>query len=534
MRFFSRIPLRFGAPFVTGAFLCMPPAGGRVSPSPEAPTPTLVVFITVDQLLPDYLDRYRRQFTGGLARMLKGGAIYTDAHQDHAITETAPGHASVMSGRFPSSTGITRNLAGVGDPDSPLIGSDGPGASPYRFRGTTLTDWLIAKYSGTRALSVSTKDRGAILPIGRSKQQVYWYAPVGLFTTSTWYRDSLPDWVRRFNARRIPHSQAGKQWPLLLPEKEYAEPDAVEAEGFGRDNVFPHPFPTDSIQAAKLFPGYPMMDEAVLQFALEGLGQLGLGKGPDPDVLAVSLSTADYVGHRFGPDSREIHDQVLRLDRYLGAFIDSLFKLRDSSRVIFALTADHGVAPIPELAGARFKPRPLRVQIAPAFETARAVVRRAGADTNAVDFESGAFYVDGDALGGNGLRASAVVDAFVAAARLTPGVLRVDRFAELAKTDTTKDAISRRWLHMFPPDMKPQAVVTLTPGSMYNYALAATHGSPHDYDSHVPVIFYGPPFAPARHTRFTRTVDIGPTLAWVLGITRTERLDGRALMGAIR
>ncbi|MEO8450720.1 MAG: alkaline phosphatase family protein, partial [Gemmatimonadota bacterium] len=137
---------RVAAFSVLALLFCSAPASAPTQgPSPQAPAPTLLVFITVDQLRPDYLDRYKSQFTGGLARFVKQGAFFTEAYQDHGITETAPGHASLMSGRFPRSTGITRNAVGVGDATSPLLGSTDYSASPRRFRGTTLTDWLLAK-----------------------------------------------------------------------------------------------------------------------------------------------------------------------------------------------------------------------------------------------------------------------------------------------------------------------------------------------------------------------------------------------------
>src|SRR3989475_6057573 len=138
-------------------------AGLGVAAAP-APKPRLVVVITVDQLRPDYLERYRSQLKGGFAMLMKEGASFTDAYQDHAVTETAPGHSTILSGRWPAHTGIIRNLGGVQDPAAPLIGIAGPGASPARFRGTELFDWLQAAEPKARALSVSRKDRGAIRP----------------------------------------------------------------------------------------------------------------------------------------------------------------------------------------------------------------------------------------------------------------------------------------------------------------------------------------------------------------------------------
>src|SRR5947207_13047814 len=261
-----------------------------------APKPRLVVVITVDQLRPDYLERYRPQLRGGLATLLKQGAVFTEAYHDHAITETAPGHATILSGRWPAHTGIIRNLVGVQDSATSLIGVTGIGASPARFRGTELFDWLKAAEPTARALSVSGKDRGAILPIGRAKEQVYWYVG-GVFTTSRYYADSLPLWVRVFNGEPVPRRQAATQWTLFLPERDYPEPDSVPYENQGRDFVFPHRLPSDSGQAALAFIATPTMDSLTLAFALEGTRALRLGVRGTTDLPAVSLSTTDHIGH---------------------------------------------------------------------------------------------------------------------------------------------------------------------------------------------------------------------------------------------
>jgi predicted AlkP superfamily pyrophosphatase or phosphodiesterase len=505
------------------------------APAPRPAKPTLLVFITVDQFRPDYLERFRSQLHGGLARLEARGAYFTDAHQDYAITETAPGHASTMSGRYPRSTGITRNVMGVNDPSSKLIGSKDPGASPFRFRGTTLTDWLTAADPATRVLSVSAKDRGAILPIGRSKQSVYWYANNGVFTTSKWYADTLPSWVARFNARDLARGFAGRAWePLLTDPGAYPEPDSVRYEANGIDIAFPHWFRADSDTTALYLRFTPFVDQLTAALALEGVRQLGLGRGPSTDVLAVSFSATDYVGHFYGPESKEQHDQILRLDRVLGGLLDTLFQLRDSTRIVIAMTADHGGGMLPELHGK------LRVDFDPLVAATKKSVQAAGGEAAAVEFESGALFVDPKKLGGT-LTSDDVTQSFLEHARQLPGVLRVDRFAELARVDTTKDSIARRWLHMFAPDLAPTAVVTLQEGNVfrlatspYPYPIQATHGSPHDQDSHVPIILVGAPFRPGRYGRRVRTADIAPTLAQVLGVRPLELLDGRPLIEAIR
>ncbi len=524
---------RFIAAFAVSLGAC----AASIQQPPAPAQPVLVVFITVDQLLPEYYDRWRHQLRGGLARLYAEGAVFQNGYQDHAITETAPGHASTMSGRFPVHTGIASNSAGVYDERTTLVGATGVGASPHRFKGTTLADWMLARDPATRVLSVSRKDRGAILPIGKSNAEVYWYAstlnPVdGSFVTSSYYAAELPRWVRDFNARRSPHGYAGKVWDLLLPKNAYTEPDSVPVENLGRDFVFPHVTPTGPDTAAFLLPNYPWMDELTLQFALDGVRRIQLGASGRTDLLAVSLSTMDAVGHAFGPDSKEVHDHMLRLDRMLGSFLDSLFTMRGKGRVIVALTGDHGVAPFIEVSG-RFKnPQATRVFIWPLIARARQTIREAGGDTTAIGFGSGALTLNRPALGN--VNVDALVAAFADSAARMPGVMRVDRPSELARRDTVRDHIARRWLHMFDSDNDAALVITLTPYSYWGAGTYATHGTPHDYDARVPIIFLGPPFRTGMHHQTARVVDMAPTLARALGLTPAERLDGVVLGAALK
>jgi len=511
------------------------PASMAAPQSSQADRPTLVVMLTIDQLRPDYLTLFEGQLTGGLGRLLRGGAVFLNAFQDHAITETAPGHASVLSGRFPRSTGIMSNSAGVYDPQSPLIGSRGEPASPFRFRGTGLADWLRFSNPRSQALSVSRKDRGAILPMGRAKQAVFWFAQSnGSFTTSRYYVDTLPSWVQAFNDRRLPHAFAGKAWDLLLDASEYPEPDSVSTESAGRDYAFPHRFPQDPAQTAAQIAGYPMMDQLTLAFALEGVRQMKLGTGDGTDLLAVSLSTTDAVGHRFGPDSREIHDQVLRLDQYLGAFLDTLYALRDSSRIVLALTSDHGVTPLPATRSRSPNQGAGWVNVLPAVIPLFASLRAAGVDTSSFRFEDGVLYLEDTAISRAGLRSDAVVRAFSTELMKIRGVLRVDRVATLASRDTSRDDIARRWLHMLPPDLPAVAVVTLRPYWYWREWTYTTHGTPHDSDAAVPIIFYGAGIKPGRSDRRVLVVDIAPTLAAIADVRPLEVLDGRVLREVIR
>lgn len=501
-----------------------------------AEPPKLVVFIAVDQLRGDMLDRYRDELKAGYARLMRG-AWFVNGFQDHAVTETAPGHASALSGRFPRSTGIASNSAGVVDPRYQLLSglANEIGASPERFRGTTLFDWLQAKDSRARALSVSMKDRGAILTIGRAKQDVYWYSGNGSFTTSTYYRDSLPTWVRAFNDRGIARKYAGAEWRLSRHPSTYVEPDTVPHENRGQDNVFPHKFPADTNNAAQYVRATPTMDSLTALFALEGLRHSDIGRGPHTDVLAISFSATDVIGHIYGPDSREAHENQLRLDQTIGWFLDSLYAQRDSATVIVALTGDHGVQPNPQLARERGEAtgdQGLIVSLAGTVSAVRAGLGAAGADTMALRYDGGIVSLDRTSLRRAGLNADSLLDSFATAARQLRGVARVDRIRAIRRADFAIDPIARRWAHQIPADSPVELVITLTRYS-YWYPATATHGSPYDLDAHVPIIFYGPGIKPGRHSTFTRVVDMAPTLAQLTGARTQERIDGVVLLQAL-
>ncbi|MGH7569351.1 MAG: alkaline phosphatase family protein [Gemmatimonadales bacterium] len=516
--------------------------GVAVAPLPLRPLaaqqrPKLVVMITVDQLRPDYLERWKSQLVGGFPTLVAEGAVFASAYQDHALTETAPGHATVLSGRWPAHTGILTNAAGVQDTAAPLLAApNGPGASPRRFRGTAFFDWLKAKDPRARALSVSRKDRGAILPVGAAKEQVYWYQS-GLFTTSRYYADSLPAWVRTFNARRVPFKAAGTRWTLLLSETSYPEPDEAPWENRGR-STFPYETPTDSAAAAAVYAGTPWMDSLTLAFALAGAEALRLGRRGTTDLLAVSLSSTDAIGHAFGPDSRELHDQVLRLDRYLGWFLGTLFRRYGRGGVLIALTADHGVTPYPEVSRQRGHADATRVSLdSLVAATNRQLDQLAGATPPRawLAFDTGMLFLqDNGRLTAAGVSVDSVLQSLTARILAVPGVARVNGPAELARADTATDAVARRWLHHLAPDAGVVLVVTLKEYSVWDGFPIAMHGQPSELDAHVPLILWGRGVKPGTYTGRAATVDIAPTLARLLGLTPLSLLDGRVLAEALR
>ena len=523
--------MRLFAAVIAGVLGLLLHAGGARAQSGKKPT--LVVLVTIDQFRADYLERFGRQMDGGIARLMRGGAVFTDAHHDHGITETAPGHATLLSGRFPRSTGIMMNSIGVADTTAPLIaGGYGAGASPKLFNGTTLADWLHSADPRSRALSVSMKDRAAILPIGKSRSDVYWYSPDGRFITSRYYRDTLPGWVTAFNEQGWGLKYGGRQWTLLRNASEYPEPDSVPVESRGSGFTFPHMLPADGYDAASSIRGTPFIDDLVVAFALHGVRSLNLGAGPQTDLLSISLSATDVIGHSFGPDSREIHDQVLRVDHAVGRLLDSLYAMRDSSSITVVLSADHGVGTIPELAPAGMTPTPVRASLHELLGPVRTRMAAQHLDSLAIEMDQNLVFADRAAFKAARLNADSVLDVLATALRAAPGVARVDRFRDLL-ADTARDPIARRWSHQFPAQARIEMIITLTPLSTFG-GNVASHGSPRDYDSHVPLVFYGAGVKPGRYPEFVRTVDLAPTLAALAGVQPTERIDGVVLKQALR
>ena len=321
--------------------------------------------------------------------------------------------------------------------------------------------------SASRVLSISRKDRGAILPVGRAVGNVYWYAD-SLFTTSAYYATALPPWVVEYNARRGPQKLAGTDWRLLLPESAYPEPDSMAFENNGADFTFPHRMSSSADSAAiRLTQLYPWMDSLTRSdFALTGLRTLALGQGAHTDLLVVSLSTTDAVGHAFGPDSRELHDQVLRLDRWLGAFFDSLYAAVPRQQVVVAFTADHGVQSLPEYAAA-VEHRPAgRVWFGDAARGATVQLTSRFHTDFGIDFETGLLSADVAALRAHGINVDSLAAAMAADVRSRRGVAKVYTPRTLAAAPAT-DIDAVRWRKAIPAGFGWLIAGALKPGFVW-------------------------------------------------------------------
>ncbi len=516
---------------VTSAFAL---SGAGSAPAVPAPVgPSLVVVLTVDQLRGDYLQRWQGQWRGGFRRLLAEGAVFPHGEQDHALTETAPGHATILSGRYPAHTGIVVNELGVPDSSAPLIGAPGaPGASPRRFVGTTLVDWLAKADPGFRFLSVSRKDRGAILPVGRMKGPVFWYVD-GRFTTSTYYADTLPAWLTTWNAKDGAGRLAGHRWPLLLPDSDYPEPDNQSYENGGRDVTFPHQLPADTVQARQRLPDSPWIDSLTLDVALTGARAMRLGQRTRPDLLAISLSGTDYIGHSWGPDSREVHDHLLRVDRWLGAFLDSLATNVPRERILVVLTADHGVTSFPEFSQAHGLPGG-RIRLgALVREVNAALAARTGAKSILKENE-GLIYGDIEKLRASGVNPESLATSLAPRVWGMPGVANAWTPATLAGA-VPVDINAARWSHSLPLKFPWLVCGVAKPGFLWSDGPGSTgHGTENPDDVNVPIAFLGPGLRPGLYPDTVSTVDIAPTLARILRVKPEGKLDGRVIKRAVR
>jgi predicted AlkP superfamily pyrophosphatase or phosphodiesterase len=539
----------------------------EASQRPAQRRPRLVLLIAVDQFRYDYLERFGDLFgAGGLRRMLRDGASWAECNFDHVPTETAPGHATMMTGAWPSQTGIIANdwydraegkrVNNVGDDTvRPLGGGDKePASSPRNLLASTLGDQLKMATAGrSRVVGISSKNRGAILPAGRMADAAYWYSTqTGQFVSSTYYFDRLPDWVARFNAARPADKFFGAKWERLLPAAEYerrAGPDDTpwERGADKRSYVFPHVVdgglkePGPAFYAALDYS--PYSNELVLSLAEAALAAERLGEDADTDLLTVSFSANDIVGHRYGPYSQEVMDITLRVDQQIERLLKAVDARVGLSNAVVVFTADHGVAPSPEHATAMRLPGG-RVRVTDVLTAVRNRIRarygkpgeRDTTEDYVQTFSNGHIYFNRAALDRDGVRQEEVERVAGEAALAVPGVSRYFTRTQLtAGAVPPSDALARRVLHGYNP-RRGGDVVVIQEAYKYlsDYTAIANHGTPYRYDTHVPLVIMGGGAAPGRYLQPSTPADIAPTLARILNVEPPSNATGRVLSEAIK
>ena len=549
-----------------------PRRSGVASEGTIAARPRLVLLIVVDQFRYDYLERFGDLFVeGGLRRLQRDGASWTNANYDHVPTETAPGHATLLTGTWPAENGIIANewldrdtgkrVTSVSDETVNLFGggSEERASSPRRLLASTLGDELrLATAGRSKVIGISVKDRGAILPAGRHGSAAYWYSSqTGRLVSSSYYFNQLPAWVEQYNEAHPTDKFFGARWERLLPEAEYvkragADAPAWESVGSAKDtNVFPHVI-TGGVSA----PGREFYDELnyspfsndlLLEFTKQSIINEGLGADEDADVLSVSFSANDIVGHRFGPYSHEAMDMTLRVDRQIAALLDFIEARVGLRNTVVAFTADHGVAPVPEHAATLNLPGG-RIKSSDVLQAMRnAVKARYGPNASSSNdqeptadyiqaFSNGHVYFNTAALKRDRVDREGIERVAGEAAMTVPGIARYYTRTQLERgLIAPADPLARRVLHGFNA-RRSGDVLVIQEAFKYltDSTTGATHGSPYSYDTHVPLIIMGSSVAAGRYTEPAAPSDLASTLASLLRVQPPSNATGRVLVEVIR
>jgi predicted AlkP superfamily pyrophosphatase or phosphodiesterase len=525
-------------------------SGCATSPETAASKPKLLVFLVVDGLPQRQITAYRDQLApDGLARFLERGAWYSDAHYGYSFTVTGAGHATVLTGAYPHRTGIIGNdwldaQTGApeyctGDTSATYIGNTTKpfdGTSPKNLKVESVGDVLKKVDPRSKVIAISGKDRGSILPAGKTGTAYMYMGQSGQFASSTFYMKQHPAWVNAFNDRKIADSYFKTQWSPLLPEEAYARSLPDNQPWFlikGAKLPMMLGSPDAAAPNAAFYSSLlrsPAVDNMSLQFARAAIAGEGLGRDDAPDILAISLSGHDYVNHAYSAESRISHDHLLQLDRMLQAFFADLDATVGKDNYIVTLTADHGFMPAPEVSTQRGLDAG-RINRGQALGRLNAALESRFGPGKWANFSGYSLLFD------KALLAEKKVDSNEMAE-----FARVQLASEsgFGSAYTRKELLSdsKSGVPYFDSMRKSfHAVVSgdlqfiLKPNWMFASSTAvATHGSPYPYDTHVPILAWGPRWVkPGRVDSHVEIADLAPTVARWLGVNPPAASEGKLL-----
>lgn len=498
--------------------------------------PKLVVGIVIDQFRYDYLTRFRADYHGGLDRLLRNGADFTNAHYLQTPTKTAVGHSIFMSGAMPAVSGIVSNdwydrrakklVTSVCDWTVQVVGADNPKqqskctdedpASPRRLLVTTVGDELRNAHEDSRVVGISLKARAAILPSGHRANAAFWFdARSGNFISSTFYCDRLPAWAEAFNAKKLPAKYVTQIWPDF-PNWSFRA-DAKSAEPYAN------------------IPSSPWGNEMVERFAEAAIDGEKLGQRNATDLLTVSFSSNDYIGHKVGPDAPEVRDMAIRVDAQLGKLFDLIDRKIGLQNTIIVLTADHGVSSTP--AFNREHQMPGTYVSAGATDIVRKALNSRFGAADWIEFGNNeGIYLNWKTVdefrskNGGHVDLSEIYNTAEQAILSAPELhaVRVYNREEL-EAGIAGDFIAQSFMYGFFPRDSADLEIVYEPGAILGAGSGTTHFSPYGYDSHVPVLFMGPRIRPGRYAQKIAPNDIAPTLATMLDIETPSGSSGSVL-----
>ena len=506
-----------------------------------AQPPRLIIFISVDQMREDYFERFAPYYTGGLRQLYTEGTFFSNANLNYASSVTCLGHASLSTGAYPMTNGILDNewinpvtrksVYCVEDTSAGKVDGEGGGESPNNLLVTAIGDWLKSSSPHSKVIAASGKDRAAILMGGKHPDCAYWYSRKnGHMVTSDYYTKHVPEWVTEFNNSHWIETNVPSAWTKLLPESVYTKegPDEFIAEPKVNGNSsFPHLF--EPGKTSEQLPGTPFGDLMVLDIAREAIRNEKLGQRGVPDLLCLSLSDCDYIGHAFGPNSHEMIDHLLRLDQALGIFFAHLQKTVGASNILVVLSADHGVMPLPEFL-TQFKHEQARriiyqTEIKKKIDSLDITLQHEWNIHERI-FENGGFLN------------------YDAAAKVGKDSIQLERRAAqlLGSIEGISDVYFRRELmdgqtpdrpylgqfrrSYYPPRGEDYQIRYCENCLVSSHTTGTSHGSVYNYDTHVPIVFWGRGAQRSNVSREVHTVDIAPTLARILDVEYPRTVDG--------
>lgn len=506
--------------------------------------PKLVVGIVVDQMRQEYLQRFQSKFgENGFKRLQREGFQFRNHHYEYFPTYTAPGHASIYTGTTPASHGIVGNdwfveetgksMYCVEDSSVKTVGSNSRlgEMSPRNLLSNTITDQLrLSTMMKAKVVSISIKDRGAILPGGHFGKAFWFDESIGGFITSTHYSKTLPEWMETFNQSKPVEKYLSQPWNTLLPIDQYTEslPDDNPWEGKLRSEdkaVFPRDLPKlRKLNGPGIIRDTPFGNNLLFDAAVAAINGENLGKGTATDFLALSFSTPDYMGHRFGPHSVEVQDMYLRLDLLMAELLTTLDRQVGKGNYLLFLTADHGAEdhpgwlasmgfPVNYFDGNILKQR-LRAHLAGKF-----------GDSLVTDWNNQQVYLDRQKISDLKLDLASVEQETAGFLQRYPGIAHV--FTASALQQGAVGSFTGRFVQNgFFAKRSGSVTAIFQPGWMEYYRVGTTHGSPWANDTHVPMLFFGYKVPPGSTTRRTHIADIAPTLSMILDIRHPNAASG--------
>jgi predicted AlkP superfamily pyrophosphatase or phosphodiesterase len=517
--------------------------------------PKIVVGVVIDQMCYDYLYRFQHLYTtGGFNRLMSKGANCRNVQYNYVPTYTAPGHASIYTGTTPSNHGIIGNdwyiretkqtVTSVSNPKFAAVGGSATstGAAPLNLRTYTITDQLKMASPKSKVISVSIKDRSAILPGGHLSDGTYWFDyNTGDFITSTFYKQQLPDWVQRFNAKFDPAKDL-RTWKLLLPESTYqlADQSNYEVVLTGKTSAtFPYDFQdmiSKGAAANNLFTISPQANEILTEFAIAALEQVNMGQDQFTDFLCISYSTPDIAGHAFGPYSREMEDMYARLDRELQKLFSSLETRYGKDGFVLFLTADHAVVPVPQMLIEKKMPGGYFFMESHLQVLRDDFIMKYNADLLEYEVNQN-IYLNLARIDSLKLDVQEVAEFAANELRKWPEVKTVLTRQELLSGSTKTDFWGEMLHNGYDIHRSGELIFLLQPGYLAKEHdepkahLGTSHGSAFNYDTHVPLLWYGKGIEPGLQIYDPiQITDIAPTLIHILNLQRSGSMIGQPIL----